>query len=78
MNNQFYKNKYKYKDKDNDKDKMIEWPKNLKTTYLGNKGYTIIKSDLTIKQQLALKRVAYGKTICSWFSSPSPKNISCI
>lgn len=55
MNNQFYKNKYKYKDKDNDKDKMIEWPKNLKTTYLGNKGYTIIKSDLTIKQQLALK-----------------------
>ena len=32
----------------------IEWPQNL-NTYLGNKGYTILKSELSIKHQLALK-----------------------
>ena len=32
----------------------IEWPQNL-NTYLGNKGYTILKSELSIRHQLLLK-----------------------
>lgn len=36
------------------KEDNIEYPKTL-NTYLGNKGYTILKSELTIRQQLALK-----------------------
>jgi superfamily II DNA or RNA helicase len=34
----------------------IEWPQNL-STYLGQKGYTILKSDLSIKHQMALKEL---------------------
>lgn len=34
----------------------IIWPQNL-NTYLGNKGYTLLKSELTISQQLALKEM---------------------
>lgn len=34
----------------------IEWPKNI-NSYLGNKGYTIAKNELTIKQQLTLKEM---------------------
>lgn len=44
--------------------KNIEQIKNIKelsNTYLGNKGYTIIKSDITINQQLALKEVLMVK-----------------
>ena len=33
---------------------IIEWPQNL-NTYLGNKGYTILKNELSIKHQLVLK-----------------------
>jgi superfamily II DNA or RNA helicase len=33
---------------------VIDWPQNL-NTYLGNKGYTILKSELSIKHQLLLK-----------------------
>lgn len=36
------------------KQDIIEWPQNL-NTYLGNKGYTILKSELSIKHQLTLK-----------------------
>ena len=32
----------------------VEWPQNL-NTYLGNKGYTLLKSELSIKHQLSLK-----------------------
>ena len=32
----------------------IVWPQNL-NTYLGNKGYTLLKSELSIKHQLSLK-----------------------
>ena len=39
---------------------MIEWPENL-DTYLGNKGYTILKSQLSIKQQLTLKEMLMVK-----------------
>lgn len=38
----------------------IEWPQNL-NTYLGNKGYTILKSELSIKHQLALKEMLMVK-----------------
>jgi hypothetical protein len=36
------------------KDLIEEMPKNL-TTYLGQKGYTILKSEITIKQQTYIK-----------------------
>lgn len=39
---------------------IIEWPQNL-NTYLGNKGYTILKSQLSIKQQLTLKEMLIVK-----------------
>jgi superfamily II DNA or RNA helicase len=39
---------------------IIEWPQNL-NTYLGNKGYTILKSELSIKHQLALKEILMVK-----------------
>ena len=38
----------------------IEWPQNL-NTYLGNKGYTILKSELSIKHQLTLKEMLMVK-----------------
>jgi superfamily II DNA or RNA helicase len=38
----------------------IEWPQQL-NTYLGNKGYTILKSELSIKQQLTLKEMLMVK-----------------
>ena len=41
-------------------DELIQWPQNL-NTYLGNKGYTILKSELSIKQQLTLKEMLMVK-----------------
>ena len=38
----------------------IVWPQTL-NTYLGNKGYTILKSELSIKHQLALKEMLMVK-----------------
>lgn len=38
----------------------IVWPQNL-NTYLGNKGYTILKSELSIKLQLTLKEMLMVK-----------------
>ena len=38
----------------------IVWDQNL-NTYLGNKGYTIHKHELSIKQQLALKEMLMVK-----------------
>ena len=42
------------------KEDQIVWPQNL-NTYLGNKGYTILKSELSIKHQLALKEMLMVK-----------------
>jgi superfamily II DNA or RNA helicase len=42
------------------KEDIIEWPQNL-NTYLGNKGYTILKSELSIKLQLSLKEMLMVK-----------------
>jgi superfamily II DNA or RNA helicase len=39
---------------------IIEWPQNL-NTYLGNKGYTILKSELSIKHQLLIKEMLMVK-----------------
>ena len=39
---------------------IIDWPQNI-NTYLGNKGYTILKSELSIKHQLALKEMLMVK-----------------
>jgi superfamily II DNA or RNA helicase len=39
---------------------IIEWPSNL-TTYLGSKGYTILKSELPIKLQIVLKELLLVK-----------------
>jgi superfamily II DNA or RNA helicase len=39
---------------------IIEWPQNL-NTYLGNKGYTILKSELSIKYQLLVKEMLMVK-----------------
>jgi superfamily II DNA or RNA helicase len=39
---------------------IIDWPKNL-NTYLGNKGYTILKSELSIKHQLLIKEMLMVK-----------------
>jgi len=38
------------------KEEPIEWPQNL-NTYLGQKGYTILKSDLSIRLQIKLKEI---------------------
>ncbi len=42
------------------KQDIIDWPQNL-NTYLGNKGYTILKSELSITQQLTLKEMLMVK-----------------
>lgn len=42
------------------KEESIEYPQNL-NTYLGNKGYTILKSELSIKYQLSLKEMLMVK-----------------
>jgi superfamily II DNA or RNA helicase len=39
---------------------IIDWPQNL-NTYLGNKGYTILKSELSIKHQLLIKEMLMVK-----------------
>lgn len=44
----------------NKKEEPIDWPQNL-NTYLGNKGYTILKSELPIRLQLALKEMLMVK-----------------
>ena len=46
--------------KKNIKEELITWPQTL-NTYLGNKGYTILKSELSIKHQLALKSMLMVK-----------------
>lgn len=43
----------------NEKEDIV-WPQNI-NTYLGNKGYTIPKNELTIKQQLAIKEMLMVK-----------------
>jgi len=40
---------------------LVEWNTSLQNTYLGNKGYTILKSELSIKHQLALKEMLMVK-----------------
>jgi len=47
--------------KKNIKEEIIDWPQNLQNTYLGNKGYTILKNELSIKHQLALKEILMVK-----------------
>jgi len=42
------------------KEETIDWSQNL-NTYLGNKGYTILKNELSIKHQLALKEMLMVK-----------------
>ncbi len=44
----------------NKKEEPIDWPQNL-NTYLGNKGYTILKNELPIRHQLALKEMLMVK-----------------
>ena len=44
----------------NAKAEPIVWP-SLQNSYLGNKGYTILKSELSIKHQLALKEMLMVK-----------------
>ena len=44
----------------NGKKEPIIWPQNL-NTYLGQKGYTIMKNDLSVSQQLALKELLMVK-----------------
>ena len=39
--------------KKNIKEEINDWPQNLQNTYLGNKGYTILKNELYIKHQFA-------------------------
>ena len=46
--------------KTNKLNEVIEWPQNL-DTYLGQKGYTILKSDLSIRHQLKLKELLLVK-----------------
>ena len=48
------------KEDDKVKHSDIEWPQNL-NTYLGQKGYTIVKSDLSVKHQFALKELLQVK-----------------
>jgi superfamily II DNA or RNA helicase len=47
--------------KKNNKEEITDWPQNLQNTYLGNKGYTILKNELSIKHQLALKEMLMVK-----------------
>ena len=47
--------------KNNNKAEITDWPQNLQNTYLGNKGYTILKNELSIKHQLALKEILMVK-----------------
>jgi superfamily II DNA or RNA helicase len=47
--------------KKNIKEEVTDWPQNLQNTYLGNKGYTILKNELSIKHQLALKEMLMVK-----------------
>jgi superfamily II DNA or RNA helicase len=47
--------------KKNNKEEITDWPQNLQNTYLGNKGYTILKNELSIKHQLALKEILMVK-----------------
>jgi superfamily II DNA or RNA helicase len=47
--------------KKNIKEEVTDWPQNLQNTYLGNKGYTILKNELSIKHQLALKEILMVK-----------------
>jgi superfamily II DNA or RNA helicase len=47
--------------KKNIKEEITDWPQNLQNTYLGNKGYTILKNELSIKHQLALKEMLMVK-----------------
>jgi hypothetical protein len=47
--------------KKNNKEEINDWPQNLQNTYLGNKGYTILKNELSIKHQLALKELLMVK-----------------
>ena len=58
-------NKYNFFNKTNNNIKNdikepIIWPQNL-NTYLGQKGYTIMKNDLSVSQQLALKELLMVK-----------------
>lgn len=46
--------------KTNTNDTIINWSQNIHT-YLGNKGYTILKSELSIREQLALKEMLMVK-----------------
>jgi superfamily II DNA or RNA helicase len=48
--------------KKNKQDEMIEYPKDL-DTYIGNKGYTILKSQLTDKMQEQLKKNLIAKPV---------------
>jgi superfamily II DNA or RNA helicase len=50
----------KEKKNTNTNEEPLIWPKNL-NTYLGNKGYTILKSELSIKHQLSLKELLMVK-----------------
>lgn len=50
----FYKKPNTNKSNFNKKDEVVEMPKNI-NSYLGQKGYTILKSDLTVKQQTYIK-----------------------
>jgi superfamily II DNA or RNA helicase len=61
MNNKFnFFNKTNNKpNKDNEKEHII-WPQNL-NTYLGQKGYTILKNDLSVSQQIKLKELLMVK-----------------
>ena len=56
-------NYYKKNNNSNNKNAKAEpivWP-SLQKSYLGNKGYTILKSELSIKHQLALKEMLMVK-----------------
>jgi len=55
-----YKNNSDKQNKSVKNDKPLEWPQNI-NTYLGQKGYTILKSELSIKHQLALKEMLMVK-----------------
>jgi superfamily II DNA or RNA helicase len=58
-NNNTKKNDIK-NDIKNDKKEPIIWPQNL-NTYLGQKGYTIMKNDLSVSQQIKLKELLMVK-----------------
>ena len=63
MNYNYNYNKNNNNNNNKNNKKTIEpivWP-SLKNSYLGNKGYTILKSELSIKHQLALKEMLMVK-----------------